>query len=763
MDKFFIQAAFKSLDEIDLEENKQIKQALVESRLKEKALREKKRKKYPLAKGEHLNTCAGDPDINTAAFNHATDIGASSPSTGLGESDGSKYTYTKNNIEGLKQLDEKLPKDLARAYKSYDSPLSRYADRLYVDNRRASEEDKHNAVAKLSDYQTYNLSPIDFEEASYQEITKDEAMKYAKPKKCWQLVLVFGKASPRVIRFDKNGKALNAFNFEWEDAYIDPKGHRITRSTQIPLKQLIQKATKIYLTDEQDHLNANYFENNKRNDDYAENEINDELPYDLGWVDAEENNLISSNLSYKRKKDQELRYENDLKDVEYNIKNYLGYLQDDPKDTWAKERLERAYINKRRIQRQLRLLRSSMSKQISPIEYAERQQILDNPNPQDRKEIYNTRLQKIIILKDWLKKNIKDFDAKSSKYLAGQAYTDNWDYQYYTKQIKELEDQIKKAQDLIAEYNDKLSKIDKEAIDNKIADELTSSYDKIKEMNSKLVSLGGKSVIKEAVEKNKFNLSDPDDVQEAIDRKDNPEKEDDLVIIHPMLNHKKPSPGNAILTCKACDEVFYFDKDELKQDEEDPSVYNKDIQCENCGAQDGYDYIGDVSTRDSESAKEVEEERKDIDQDDFVDEEPEEQTKEPKLETVDDLEEPEEIVEESFDKLANKYFNKIYENVDSYKTTGISQEDRNKYIIEGVLTDKNKKEEKISFLLETLKRNKDKVVLQGSLKQLVENKAPFRFCGRITDNKLLFESMRYRYVENIDKDRYLVEGLEINH
>ena len=320
---------------------------------------------------------------------------------------------------------------------------------------------------------------------------------------------------------------------------------------------------------------------------------------------------------------------------------------------------------------------------------------------------------------------------------------------------------------MIAEYNEKLSKIDKQAIEDRIADELSSSYDSIKELNSKLTSLGGKSMIKEDVEKNKFNLNDPEDVEAAIERKNNPEEESDLVIIHPMLNHKKPAPGNAILTCKSCGEVFYFDKNELKQDEKDPKTYNKDIQCENCGADGGYDYVGDVSLKDTESAKEAEKERKDIEQDDFVDEEPQEQTeepetKEPELETVDDLEEPEEIVEESFDRLANKYFNKIYENIDSYKTTGISQEDRNKYIIEGVLTDKNKKEEKISFLLETLKRNKDKVILQGSLKQLIENKAPFRFCGKITDNKLLFESMRYRYVENIDKDRYLVEGLEIN-
>lgn len=749
MDKFFIQAAFKSLDEIDLEENKQIKQALIESRLKEKALREKKKKKYPLAKGEHLNTCAGNPDINTAAFNHATDVGASSPSTGLGE-----------DIESLKPLDEKLPKDLAKAYKQSDASL--YANRLSVNEKQPSEQDKHNMAAQLNDYKKSNLSPIDFENASYQEITKDEAMKYATPKKCWQLVLVFGQDNPRAIRFDKNGKALNSFDLGWKDRYTNPAGRETIKSTQIPLRELIKRATKIYLTDEQDHLNDKYFENNKVKVDPLEKEVGDYLPWYLSSINSEENKLISTKDSYLRKKKLELDYKRALKSSEREIKRYLELLKFRPGDAYYKHLLERAYEEKHQVQQRLRLLRSAMSKQVSPSEYAERSQILDNQDPQNRNRLYNTRLQKIKVLKDRLKQRISDFDAKSDKYLAGQAYTDDWDYKYYTDKIKELEDQIKQTQKLIAEYNEKLSKIDKEAIDNKIADELSSSYDKIKDLNSKLTSLGGKSMIKEDVEKNKFNLNDPEDVQAAIERKDNPEEESDLVIIHPMLNHKKPAPGNAILTCKDCNEIFYFDKNELKQDEEDPSIYNKDIQCENCGAQDGYDYIGDVSLKDTESAKEAEQERKDIEQDDFVDEEPEEQTKEPELETIDDLEEPEEVVEESFDRLANKYFNKIYENISSYKTTGISQEDRNKYIIEGVLTDKNKKEEKISFLLETLKRNKDKVVLQGSLKQLIENKTPFRFCGKITDNKLLFESMRYRYVENIDKDRYLVEGLEIN-
>lgn len=109
MDKFFIQAAFKSLDDIDKEGNENIKEALLESRRRERARRKSRSDSYPLAKGEHLNTCAGNPDINIATFNHATDVGASSPTTGLGEN---------INGEHAEPLEEKLPMDLAKAYRN---------------------------------------------------------------------------------------------------------------------------------------------------------------------------------------------------------------------------------------------------------------------------------------------------------------------------------------------------------------------------------------------------------------------------------------------------------------------------------------------------------------------------------------------------------------------------------------------------------------------------------------------------------------------
>lgn len=259
--------------------------------------------------------------------------------------------------------------------------------------------------------------------------------------------------------------------------------------------------------------------------------------------------------------------------------------------------------------------------------------------------------------------------------------------------------------------------------------------------------------------KNKFNLNDPEEVEEATKISNEEIKKDDLVVIHPLTNHKEPHPGNAILVCNSCKDVFYVDKDELKQDEEDTETYNKDDQCENCGATDGYSYVGDVAVANSESARDAIEERKDIEEDDFVDNENNNE-----LELVDEIDEPEEIVEESFDNLINKYVNRLYENIENYKTTNIKQTQRNKYIVEGVLKDVNEKEHKTSFLLEIKKLGKDnkRMYLRGSNKELIESKSPFRFSAFVTGKKLIFESLKYRYIERLDNKNYLVEGLERN-
>lgn len=731
MDKFFIQAAFKTLDDIDKEENKNIKQALIESRLREKKKREKN---YPLGKGEHLNTCAGDPDVNTAAFNHATSINDGSPTTGLGE-----------DIEKQK-LEEKIPKELKKAYKRNNKSL--YASKLDYTN-------PENVAMKLGyndDDIKYNESPIDFENAEYKIISKEEAHEYEKPRNRWHLILYYEDGvedAPQALRFDRTGKPLEKFEFyKWggkgKNFPFDSKGNKIYLSTLLPISWLIENADIIYYTDELDHLNDKYFKDKKKKDD-PNKDVKNILDYwDSSLTSDEKRARNTLNLEFDNMPEYERRKQI-LRKI-YGLKDSLGYNRKD------KEQIEKGII----------LLKKLLYKNISLSEYITLKNILMDNNPASRTNSpINPKLARVIALKNNLKKKIKMFKEKAPLAQEEKGYTNNWDYNYYNKQITELEERIKKLEKEIELYKEKINSLDKDKLNKQVEDEVNKLGDEIEEIDKELTGYGLKSVFKESVNKTKFNLKDPEDIEEAKKIKNEEDSKDDLIIIHPMLNHKKPHPGDAIITCKACDEVFYLDKNELKQDPNDPDIYNKDLQCENCGAQDGYDYVGDVALKDTESAEEAIKEKDASLEDDFDSKDSGNDVKE--LEPIDNTEEPEEIIEESFDKLVNKYLNKIYENIDFYKTSSITQTDRNNYLIEGIfkLNDNNKI--KTSFLLEVTEKKNNGITLKGSNEILAESKEPFEIKGKVDDKKLIFESFKYNYVENIDKEQYLVEGLEENN
>ena len=732
MDKFFIQAAFKTLDDIDKEENINIKKALIESRLKEKKKREKK---YPLGKGEHLNTCAGNPDINTAAFNHVTTINDGSPVVGLGE-----------DIEKQK-LEEKIPKELKNAYKRNNKSL--YASKLNYGN-------PENIAIKLGysdDDIAYNESPIDFENAEYKIISKEEAHEYEKPRNRWHLILYYKDGvedAPQALRFDRTGKPLEKFKFHlWgskiKNLPLDSKGNSINLSTLLPIYWLIENADIIYYTDELDHLNDKYFKDLKKEDD-PDKDVKNILDYwDISLNSDEKRARNTFNLDFDNISEHERRRQI-IRDIRY-LENKLNYNYDDS--------------DKEMFKKQIKLLKKLLYKNISPSEYGTLKTILMSNDPESRRFPINFKLARVIALKNSLKKKINDFKAKAPLAQEEKGYTNDWDYNYYNKQIAKLEEQIKKLEQDIERYKEKLNSLDKDKLNRKVEDEVNELGDEIEKIDKELTGYGLKSVFKESVDKTKFNLKDPEDVKQAKEIKEEKESEDDLIIIHPMLNHKKPHPGDAIVTCKDCDEVFYLDKKELKQNPDDPKNYNNDLQCENCGAQDGYDYVGDVALKNTKSAKEATKERENSLEDDFDSKDNDDNVKE--LEPIDNTEEPEEIVEESFDKLVNKYLNKIYENIDSYKTSSITQTDRNNYLIEGIfkLSDNNKI--KTSFLLEATEKKNNNITLKGSNKILAESKAPFEIKGKVDNKKLMFESFKYKYVENIDKEQYLVEGLEINN
>ena len=731
MDKFFIQAAFKTLDDIDKEENINIKKALIESRLKEKKKREKK---YPLGKGEHLNTCAGDPDVNTAAFNHATSINNGSPTTGLGE-----------DIEKQK-LEEKIPKELKRAYKRNNQSL--YASKLDYKN-------PENIAIKLGysdDDIGHNESPIDFENAEYKVISKEEAHKYEKPRNRWHLILYYKDGvdnAPQALRFDRTGKPLEKFPF-WNSKRrnfpSDSKGNYINLSTLLPISWLIENADIIYYTDELDHLNDKYFKDLKRGDD-PNKDVGDVLDYaDSPLTSDEQRAKNTFHLTFDGMPEYEKRRRivNKIRELERRLGYY--YYNDSEKE---------------KAKKQIKLLKRLLYKNISPSEYETLQSILMNDSPKNRRYPINLKLARVIALKNNLKKKINAFKEKAPLAQEEKGYTNNWDYKYYNNQIAKLEEQIKKLEKDIERYKERINSLDKDKLNRQVEDEVDKLGDEIEKIDKELTGYGLKSVFKESVDKTKFNLKDPEDIEEAKKIKDEKDSEDDLIIIHPMLNHKKPHPGDAIVTCKDCDEVFYLNKNELKQDPEDPDIYNKDLQCENCGAQNGYNYVGDVALKDTESAEEAIKEKDASLEDDFESKDNDNDVKE--LEPIDSTEEPEEIIEESFDKLVNKYLNKIYENINSYKTTSISQTNRNEYLIEGIfkLNDNNKI--KTSFLLEVTEKKNNNITLKGSNKILAESKEPFEIKCKVNDKKLIFESFKYNYIENIDKNQYLVEGLEENN
>lgn len=104
-----------------------------------------------------------------------------------------------------------------------------------------------------------------------------------------------------------------------------------------------------------------------------------------------------------------------------------------------------------------------------------------------------------------------------------------------------------------------------------------------------------------------------------------------------------------------------------------------------------------------------------------------------------------EVDEGSFDESLNSYFRKAYENVNSYRTTGVKSRG-NTLIVEGKVRMKDNKVHKTSFILEAKDMTRDgRVRFVGGNRQLTENKKAFTVTGRVRNNKLITESMSYNY------------------
>lgn len=104
-----------------------------------------------------------------------------------------------------------------------------------------------------------------------------------------------------------------------------------------------------------------------------------------------------------------------------------------------------------------------------------------------------------------------------------------------------------------------------------------------------------------------------------------------------------------------------------------------------------------------------------------------------------------EFSEEEFDDLGESYLKKVYENVDSYKTTSVS-ESNNKIKVEGLIKFTSGKTKKTSFVFEAKTIDKDgHAKFLGENLQISRGHKSFKLSGKISDNKFIAESLNYNY------------------
>ena len=126
--------------------------------------------------------------------------------------------------------------------------------------------------------------------------------------------------------------------------------------------------------------------------------------------------------------------------------------------------------------------------------------------------------------------------------------------------------------------------------------------------------------------------------------------------------------------------------------------------------------------------------------------------------TIDDGEEEididmDEFDDEGFDELGESYLKKVYENVNSFKTTGI-KERGNKIKLEGIIGFTSGSKKKTSFIFEAKDISaKGKLRLIGENQEITRGKKAFTVSGRMRGKKFMCESFNYNYRAKNEKGK----------
>ena len=848
MDKYFIQNAFKTLDEIEEEmanDKKSLKESLSEdaTAAEEPMDRDEFEDKY-LGK---MAVVGGNGNFKGSAVQITKLIDFNgdfekSVWEGVTE-DGLKLTLAGDELEV--KLEEKLPRDLARAYKR---TAAFGADGLITKRNEYADDRVARADTYFPTRNNRRKTPIDFEKANYRDISNEDRNEIIKEykKKKYQLRLLFipdvGDEKDRIlVMWDKDGNLLTSpktlraevGTFKYKEA--NPES----------FTDLVTLAKKIYVTDEDENrVEVPSSAQNKSPEEIADAEIvnlGDELsgyykynPY-AGKTKKFVDLLTRATTALKNDYKHRYRDGNDIPDTGEHTGKFVTltqlkalapvYAQHKKDNDLPADKLETKKNKLNQLQWSYNTAKDTIRDRISNVqsinhdlakliilkayakklrqEYKQRRD--DAINSYDD-EIKQTTWAQLSSQKELIETRIKDLTKELLDYQKQLADVNNKLTPEAQEEFEEVLDS--KLDNISTEYEKVVAQIEQLTKRKPVTEDLDESYlriytrdfdgkedfvddfdtvDEAKERFHELMDSGdfeqvclvsinkddvevicdscdeeGDCDITECAKPEKltegksFNLKDSDDVINAQAYKAvGDHKDDDLVVVDPsvesMDDEFAPHVGDAILQCPSCKTTFFLDPDKLEKDEESDK-YNLEMPCPHCGAKGGFDYLFQAADKDSlDAEKESSEEQK---------AEPEDKL-EPVEDDLVDVDDVNEIKEESFEKLVNPYLTKLYENVKGFKVTNVSMPHHNQIIVEGNLRSFSGKEKLVEFVLNATKKQNGKVILEGFNTKLTgDSKNAYTLTANMTGNNLIFESFNYKYTKNIGGQNILIEGVE---
>ena len=100
--------------------------------------------------------------------------------------------------------------------------------------------------------------------------------------------------------------------------------------------------------------------------------------------------------------------------------------------------------------------------------------------------------------------------------------------------------------------------------------------------------------------------------------------------------------------------------------------------------------------------------------------------------------------EDSFNELGESYLKKCYENVNSFKTIGVSQKN-NSLMVEGVIGFSNGNKKSTTFTFNPASLKGKRLKLEGFNKQLAAGNKPFKMNCLYDKGRIIAESFNYNY------------------